>query len=129
MTVTSNITIEGRPSEHGFTLIELLVVLSIMGLLAAVAVGSFARPSRWKDRQASALVVNGISEARTKAMRSGKVVEFDASVLPPNAHFSTSDGRAPSWYPDGTALPARLTRDGQVLLTVNAMTGLAEETP
>jgi prepilin-type N-terminal cleavage/methylation domain-containing protein len=129
MTVTSNITIEARAGERGFTLIELLVVLSIMGLLAAAAVSSFARPSRWTDRQASALVLNAISEARAKAIRTGKVVELDGSVLPPNAHFSTSDGRAPSWYPDGTALPARLTRDGQLLLAVNAMTGLAEETP
>jgi hypothetical protein len=75
------------------------------------------------------LVLNAISEARAKAIRTGKVVELDGSVLPPNAHFSTSDGRAPSWYPDGTALPARLTRDGQLLLAVNAMTGLAEEAP
>lgn len=129
MTVTSNITIEARTGERGFTLIELLVVLSIMGLLAAVAVSSFARPSRWKDRQASALALNAMSEARAKAIRTGKVVELDGSVLPPNAHFLTSDDRQPSWYPDGTASPARLMRDGQLLLAINPMTGLAEEAP
>ncbi len=125
----SNIAIDRSPTEGGFTLIELLVVLTIIALLSAVAASSFFKQGPWQGRQELAFFLDAAAAARIKAMRTGQATNIEASAIPDGARFTTVNGDTPRWYADGTALPATLSRNNDILVRIDPMTGLAAEAP
>lgn len=67
----------GGGALPGFTLIELMVVVSIIGVLAALAVVGLTRTSAPRDVQrATSFLVAELNQARALAMESGNPVRF-----------------------------------------------------
>ena len=58
-------------NEHGLSLVELLIVVTILGVVAAVAVPSFSSTDPKKLELAAAGVANAIRFARSEAIRTG----------------------------------------------------------
>lgn len=78
--------------ERGFTLVELLVVLTLVALMAAVALpnlGSLLRPDIDDTARRLALAIR---DQRTLAMRSGRLVNLTAEnllpLLPPGTEIA-----------------------------------------
>lgn len=80
----------------GFTLVEMLVTVSIVALLAAIAVPSFAHMIEgWRVRQAAESLQSSLHFARSEAIkRSGRVV---LQKLPNNTNGCTSASTASDW--------------------------------
>ena len=58
-------------TQHGYTLVELVIVVSIIALIAAIAVPNFAPGSDGKLRLAAEEVAAAIRYARSEALRTG----------------------------------------------------------
>jgi type IV fimbrial biogenesis protein FimT len=93
-----------RDRSRGFTLIELLVVLAIVGISMTLAAPSFSQMiANYRVRGAAESVLNGLSYARTEALRRNSPVRFslDAGV-----------GWTVSQVSPSTTLQARASSDG-----------------
>lgn len=93
--------------ERGFTLIEMLVVLTIIGLLAGVAITSFHRPAYLDRGKVRAALAAAAATARLEAQRQGMPVALDLHRdMLAGLSFQASPGfpdPAPTFYPDGSA--------------------------
>ena len=62
-----------KVSSRGFTLIELMVVVAIIALVTAATIPSFSRALlQNRQRQAGALIVEAVLNARALAARTGR---------------------------------------------------------
>jgi prepilin-type N-terminal cleavage/methylation domain-containing protein len=117
------------PDEAGFTLIEMLVVLTIMGLLAGIAITNLAhRPAFVTRGQARAQLERTAAVARGKAVASGAATSVDlAAVAPGDAIVFTptlGDPNAPPlFYPDGSSNGGDIAASGVALARIDWMTG------
>lgn len=88
-----------RVARRGFTLIELLVVVVIIGILASVAMPSFANA---QDRARNSAAVSNLNVVRQAL----EMYSADNSgIYPANADFATSAGLAQANYLPGNKLP------------------------
>jgi prepilin-type N-terminal cleavage/methylation domain-containing protein len=127
MTAISNSPIDAPRNMRGFTLIELLVVLAIIALIAVIAVPGFTRPNPMTMQRDRAALQHLISEARTRAILTGQPVDVTAKDMPAGSTVQSSTGVTLRWFPDGSALPARVLLQGRPLVTIDAVTGFGED--
>jgi general secretion pathway protein H len=119
-------------AEAGFTLIELLVVLTLVALLAGVALprlGTLLTPSIERTSRGVALAIR---DQRTVAMLSGRMVTLTAAAvaqqLPPGTviEAATPEDGAIAFFPNGTSTGGRIVlaaRDGRRAVDVDWLTG------
>lgn len=118
-----------RLQEGGFTLIEMLVVLTIMGLLAGIAITNLAhRPAFVTRGQLRAQLERAASVAREKAVESGAVESVDLGAVAPRGTIvftpTLGDPHAPPlFYPDGSSNGGDIAASGVALARIDWMTG------
>jgi prepilin-type N-terminal cleavage/methylation domain-containing protein len=122
-----------RRAEQGFTLIELLVVLTVMGLLATLALSSLSTRSAFVDRaRLRSGLAEALSAARAGAKTSGQPVRVDLARLDAGGISYTplvGQADAPIVYPDGTTSGGVLTQGDRALVAIDWMTGRISDAP
>jgi prepilin-type N-terminal cleavage/methylation domain-containing protein len=118
-----------RTNDAGFTLIEMLVVLTIMGLLAGIAITNLAhRPAFVTRGQVRAQLERAAARAREKAIASGAAASIDLGAVAPGDTivFAPTLGdthAAPLFYPDGSSNGGDIAASGVALARIDWMTG------
>ncbi len=116
--------------QAGFTLIEMLVVLTVMGLLAAVAVAQ--RPggeSRFARQKAGLQLQSAIRQAAREARQSGTERRVQLSGIAAGASIGAASASAPGgrdvlvFYPDGSSNGGTVLLGGTPLLSVDWLSG------
>jgi type II secretion system protein H len=144
-------TLPTSRKSQGFTLVEILVVLTMMGLLAAMAIPLYSkaqsRMRMWSDSRA--LIID-LRRAHSEAQNEQKMIvvtfspeqrnyDFDGHKHPLNVDMGVTHeeiGRLPKdlvpairFYADGSASPAAITlSDGKRLthIHIDGLTGLVD---
>ena len=117
-----------RSDEAGFTLIEMLVVLTIIGLLAAVALSNLSMRPAFVDRaKLRTGLTAAIAAARQEASLSGKPIVVDIARLA-IAHIGYtpslgSELDPPIVFPDGSTNGGTITVAGRPAVSIGWMTG------
>ena len=122
----------GNAEAAGFTLVELLVVLTLVALLAAVAlprVGTLLTPSIERTTRRVALAIR---DQRTAAMLSGRMVTLTGAAVAPMLPAGTvveetvpAEGGI-AFFPNGTSTGGRIVLaagDGRRAIEVDWLTG------
>ena len=116
-----------REAQRGFTLIEMLVVLTIMGLLAAVAITSFHRPAFLDRGKVRAALAAAAADARVRAQASGAPQTLDLKAAQyAGLTFQAAPGFAaasPTFYPDGSGTGGTFRMRGNAIATLDWATG------
>jgi len=113
----------------GFTLIEMLVVLTIIGLLAAVAIGAMPKSGGHVQRQKlAAKLSRAIVDARAEAALSGRPVSVDPGRMGLTEEGLTAsvspDGKARLlFYPDGSTSGGVIAIDGKSAWQLDWLSG------
>ena len=102
--------------QRGFTMTELMVVVSMVGILAAIALPAF-QPliERWRNRTASEELKNSLYFARSKAIQLGGNLVIERREIGPKCVSTGNDDWSCGWriYFDGN-------RDGNQGACTNA---------
>jgi general secretion pathway protein H len=118
--------------ERGFTLIELLATLTIVALMAAIAMPrlqALLRPGIDRTTQRVALAIR---DQRSIAIRTGRIVTINASSVAPLLPAGTVVAEAAlgeqglSFFPTGASTGGRLVLeagDGRRAVSVDWLTG------
>ena len=120
-------------SAEGFTLIEMLVVLTIIGVLAAVAMSNLsARPAFVDRAKLRTEFEAAVARASQQALASGNATRIGLTSLDTKELVVTSSlgaGNAPMAYPDGSTSGGTLRLKGQPLFSLDWMTGRVLDAP
>jgi type IV fimbrial biogenesis protein FimT len=77
----------GRPRQHGMSIVELTIAISLAAVLMAVAAPSLVTGNQNRQvRNAAGALENGLTVARTEALRRNRNVKF--SLLSPQGSWS-----------------------------------------
>lgn len=118
--------------ERGFTLIELLVTLTIIALVAAIAMprlNALLRPDIDRTAQRVALAIR---DQRSVAMRSGRVLTINAQsvipILPPGTVVAEAalGEQGLTFFPTGASTGGRIVleaSDGRRAVDIDWLTG------
>ena len=116
------LTLRRYPAQSGFTLIELMITVSIVAILASVAVPSFTGFMRNTEvRGSSESLTQGLQFARTEAVRRNQQICFDWSGSGTGWTVSNGCAFAPGSVPATNVVQSSPNRDGSIA-TVVAMT-------
>ena len=119
-------------ADRGFTLIELLVVLTIVALLASVALPQVRTLLRPDIDRTSRTVALAIRDQRSTAMRTGMMADVTAAAIAPllpNGTELAEDGLGAGglkFFPNGTSTGGRVVLaavDGRRAVNVDWLTG------
>ena len=117
----------GKHAEQGFTLIEMLVVLTIIGIVAAVALTGFHRPAYLDRGKVHAALAAAAATARLEAQAGGKPVQLDLHRDQlAGLDFRSDPGfqdAVPTFYPDGSSNAGIFSLRGQEVARLDWATG------